>query len=120
MAQVLLERVSARSGFGPTRRAKREGRHKKGWEERINTYLWLNDLEIAYLNTTSRKVGDLKLDLNGSLALAAACDTAHTSAKASHHATTFIIVPANRWQAKLGSHQELLATTELFDFPDNG
>lgn len=105
--------VSARSRLGPTAVGKRG-------KEKINTYLRLNDFKIAYLNPTSREVRDLKLDLNRPLALATAGDAAHASAKATHHAATFVIVAANRRQAKFSAHQELFAATELLDFPDDG
>ena len=93
---------------------------KNGAKEKINTYLWLNDLEIPYLNATGRKVGDLKLDLNRSLAFATTRDASHASAKTTHHATTLVVVATNRWQTKLSAHQELFAAAELFDFPDDG
>jgi hypothetical protein len=80
------------------------------------TYLGLNDLQIPHLNTGCCKIRNLKLDVDGPLALASANAT-HTSTETSHHAATLLVVSSYRRQSELGAHEEFLAATKLLNLP---
>lgn len=82
------------------------------------TYLWLNDLQVPDLNATGCEVGDLELDVDRPLRLAAT-HTTHTSSKSTHHTTALLIVTTYRGQTKLSAHQKFLATSELLNLPYN-
>lgn len=83
-------------------------------------YLWLNDLQIPHLDARRSEVGNLKLDLDGSLSLARTRDSPHAAAEAAHHASSFVVVATDARQPELRAHQELLAAAELLDLPDDG
>ena len=86
--------------------------------EASNAYLWLDNLQIPDLNTARGEIGNFELDANWSLCLAFAPYSAHASTKSTSHTSTMLVVAFDAGQAKLGSHKELLTTTELLDFPD--
>lgn len=71
------------------------------------------------MDSTCRKVGDFKLDLNGSFG-ALATDSTHTASKATRHATTVLIVSSDARKAKFSAHEEFLVTAKLLNLPDNG
>lgn len=83
------------------------------------SYLGLCNLEVSHLDTTCRKVWNLKLDLNRSLRTLAA-NTAHATTKTTSHATADLVIAAHAGQTKLRTHQKLLVATKLLNLPDNG
>lgn len=84
------------------------------------TYLRLGNLQVPHLNTARREIGDLKLDVDGSLRLADGPGTAHTTSKSTRHAAAGLVVALDGGETQLRAHQELLAAAELLDLPDDG
>jgi hypothetical protein len=83
------------------------------------TYLWLGDLQVPHLDTRSGEVGDLELDVDGPLRLSHRTSSAHASTKATCHTTAVLVISLHGGKTQLRPHEELLATTELLDLPDN-
>lgn len=83
------------------------------------THLGLCNLEISDLDATRRKVGNLKLDLDGPLG-ALAADASHAAAKAARHAAAVLVVAPHAGEAELGAHEELLVASKLLNLPDDG
>ena len=82
-------------------------------------YLRFDDLQVADLDTTGGKVRDLELDVDRALGFSFS-DTTHATTKTTSHTTATLVVTLDTRQTEFSSHQELLATPELFDLPDYG
>jgi hypothetical protein len=82
------------------------------------TYLGLNDLQISHLDSTGCEIRNLELDVDRTLSLAS-LGTSHAPSKPTSHTSSAFVIALDRWQAKLGAHQKLLAAAKLLDFPDN-
>lgn len=95
-------------------------RQVSGVALQIWTYLRLGNLQVPHLDATGREVGDLELDVDGSLGLAHRASAAHAAAEPTSHTTAVLVVALHGRQTQLRPHEELLATAELLDLPDDG
>src|SRR5271170_4524182 len=88
-------------------------------EHKINiTYLRLNNLQIPHLNPTRREIRNLELHTNRPLR-ALPSNTSHTPTKSTSHTTAVLIITLHTGQSQLRTHQKLLVTTKLLNFPHN-
>jgi hypothetical protein len=66
---------------------------------RKQTYLGLDDLEVPHLNTTGREIWNFKFDPDWSFCLTSPSDATHAASKASHHATSTLLIAFDAGQA---------------------
>lgn len=85
----------------------------------VSTYFWLYDFEVSYLDPAGRKIWDLELHCDRSLALAPP-RTTHASSEATGHATAVLVVAFDGRQAHFCAHEEFFASPELLDLPNDG
>jgi len=83
------------------------------------TYLRLGDLQVPHLDTTGGEVGDLELDIDGSLRLANGASAAHAAPKSTCHTPASLVISLDGRQTQLRPHKELLTAAELFNLPDD-
>jgi hypothetical protein len=82
------------------------------------TYLWLDNLQVSYLNTRGGEVRNLEFHLNRPLCLAST-NPSHGATETAHHSTSFVVIAPYGWQAQFCSHEELFPAAKLLDLPDN-
>lgn len=85
----------------------------------IWTYLRFRDLQVPDLDTASSEVRDFEFDVDRPLCLALPGST-HATSETTGHATTVLVVALYGRQTQLCAHEELLASAELLDLPDDG
>lgn len=83
------------------------------------TYLRFRDLQVPDLDTASSEVRDFEFDVDRPLCLALPGST-HATSETTGHATTVLVVALYGRQPQLCAHEELLASAELLDLPDDG
>jgi hypothetical protein len=71
------------------------------------------------LDTARRKVRNFEFDIDRALALGCLARTTHATSKASGHTAAVLIVTFDGWQAEFCAHEELFATTELLNLPND-